>query len=90
LDWVTESAKMSKIYEDSYLTLAVALAPGDDYGFLDTSHERKTYLRAPLDLSDYGLNENTLWVREMHDNRTLQSYQWLASRAWTLQESLIP
>lgn len=81
---------MSEIYEDSYLTLAAALAPGDEYGFLDVSPERQRYLGAPLDLSDYGLNENTVWVREIHDSRTLESYQWLASRAWTLQENLIP
>jgi hypothetical protein len=81
---------MSEIYEHFYLTLAAALAPGDDYGFLNASQERKTYLGVPLDLSDYGLNENTVWVRKIHDNRTLQSYQWLASRAWTPQEGLIP
>jgi hypothetical protein len=90
MDWATESSKMSKIYEDSYLTLAAALAPGDDYGFLNTSRNRKTYFGTSVDLSDYGINENTVWVREIHDNRTLQSYQWLASRAWTLQESLLP
>lgn len=80
---------MSGIYEDSYLTLAAALAPGDDSGFLNPSPWRQKFLGAPLDLSDYGIHENTLWSREIHDNRTLQSYQWLASRAWTLQESLI-
>ncbi|RDW75449.1 hypothetical protein BP6252_06591 [Coleophoma cylindrospora] len=90
LDWATESSKMSDIYEDSYLTLAAALAPGDDYGFLNPVQERKKHLGAPLDLSDYGINEDTVWVREIHDNRTLESPQWLASRAWTLQESLIP
>lgn len=81
---------MSEIYEDSYLTLAAALAPGDDHGFLNVVQERKIHLGAPLDLSDYGVNESTVWVRGIHDNRTLQSSKCLASRAWTLQESLLP
>jgi hypothetical protein len=74
---VTESAKMSKIYEDSYLTLAAALAPGDEYGFLDASPERKAHLGAPLDLSDHGIKEHMVWFREIHDNRTLKSHQAL-------------
>lgn len=81
---------MSEIYEDSYLTLATALSPGDDYGFLDSSPERQMYIGRHVDLTDFGIESDSVKVRQIHDYRTVQSRQPLATRAWTLQETLIP
>ncbi|KAF2655804.1 HET-domain-containing protein [Lophiostoma macrostomum CBS 122681] len=88
-DWSAESVKMHNIYEHSYLTVAAAVAKGDDVGFLQTSEERARYDSFLVDLSDFGKGE-TVRVREIHDYRTTRTKHILDSRAWTLQEVLIP
>lgn len=80
---------MGEIYEGSYLTLAAALAPADDIGFLDPAPERARYKETRIDLSDFGKGDEVR-VRRIHDIRTLSAPHPLEKRAWTLQEALLP
>jgi len=75
---------MASIYEDSYLTLAVALSSGDSHGFLGLDDDRLVYA------SQQVKGVKTTRIRNIHDYRTLQSEDILATRAWTKQEKLIP
>lgn len=80
---------MGGIYEQSYITLAAALASGDDIGFLQTSAERHSYISHQVDLSDFGKGDQAR-VRRIHDYRTITTPHLLDGRAWTLQEALLP
>lgn len=81
---------MRHIYENSYLTLAAALSPGDKFGFLETNVAREDYLSKPVDLADHGIPPNTVMVRQICDVRTIPAKEILRTRAWTLQETLLP
>ncbi|KAI9698310.1 MAG: hypothetical protein M1820_007472 [Bogoriella megaspora] len=90
VEWVTESVKMSAIFEDSYLTIAATSALDDDHGFLESSAVRANYFSRSVDLSDYGVEGDPVRVRTIHDFRTEDGTNYLAKRAWALQESLFP
>lgn len=83
-DWDIESAKMASIYEDSFLTLAAALSPGDSHGFLGVDDNRSMYASQSVK----GLHNTR--IREIHDYRTVPSKDVLSTRAWVMQERLIP
>ena len=80
---------MSEIYEDAYLTIAIALAEGDHVGFLHRDTARERYTSQTLDLCDFGIGSDNIKIRPIHDHRTVDTYQPLTTRGWTLQESMI-
>ncbi|KAI0414884.1 hypothetical protein F5X98DRAFT_235558 [Xylaria grammica] len=81
---------MSEIYENSYLTLADALASGADRRFLPPNSIREKYLDKPVELADLGIEDNAICVRRNYDYRTSFTKNVLATRGWTLQETLVP
>ena len=81
---------MHEIFENSYITIAAALASDDEVGFLHSHEERRRHISKPIDMSDFEIKRQTFMVREIHDIRTVKCGQALNSRAWTLQECLIP
>ncbi|GAW11798.1 hypothetical protein ANO14919_011500 [Xylariales sp. No.14919] len=81
---------MSEIYENSYLTLAAALASDDDRGFLPSNSIREKYLDKPVELADLGIEENAICVRRIYNYRTSFNKNVLETRGWTLQETLVP
>jgi hypothetical protein len=76
---------MASVYEESYLTLAVALAPGDGSGFLHENRQRSYYYSQPLRGMDHVKIRNPHYAQDQ--NRFPQP---LLTRAWTLQERVIP
>ena len=82
-DWDAESSKMASIYEDSYLTLAAALAPSNDDGFLGRNNDRLLFKSEPVQ-AFFGVR-----VRNIHDFRSLPVEDVLSTRAWSLQERLV-
>lgn len=75
---------MAMIYEESYLTLAASLSSGDSHGFLGLDDNRLLYASQPVK------GVNTTRIRKIHDYRTLPSEDVLGTRAWTMQERIIP
>ncbi|KAI1296211.1 hypothetical protein F5Y03DRAFT_398893 [Xylaria venustula] len=63
-DWKEQAANMSGVCENSYLTLAVALATHDD-------------------------RDNSICVRRIYDHKVVFPKSVLATRGWTLQETLV-
>lgn len=89
-DWEDQSKKLADIFEESYLTIAAALSPGDETGFLQSSSEREEYLGQIIDLTDFGIPNGSVKARTIHDFRTVKTAHTLDGRAWTLQETLFP
>lgn len=80
---------MGEIYEDSYVTIAAALASDDESGFLHDSSERAFFRSKTVDLEDFGIPNGAIHVRNTHDGRSQKSQHVLSTRAWTLQEALL-
>jgi hypothetical protein len=87
-DWGAESSKMGAIYEGAYLTIAAALAPNDEEGFLNPSVSRNTHKSKRLNFNFQGRQITVISTRIPHDSRD-QLAKPLATRGWTLQERLL-
>jgi hypothetical protein len=88
-DWETESAIMGSIYEGPYLTIAASTSSSDQQGFLEDCESRFEYLSWDLCWEDSSLPSG-IKVRSIHDARGKFLGEPLSTRAWTLQERLLP
>jgi hypothetical protein len=84
-DWEEQSAQMSQIYSNSYITIAASRSADDEGGFLGTRHEC-----FPVNV-DFSLGNGTVFIAPVclefgkTDIGSLNDMP-LSSRAWTLQE----
>ena len=85
-DWEEEASQMSKVYSNSYITIAATRAKDDLEGFLGM---RPEYLRVNIDFS---LGSSTIYVFPVQHSTHSQidtsklNDMPLNTRAWTLQE----
>ncbi|KAH7044651.1 heterokaryon incompatibility protein-domain-containing protein [Macrophomina phaseolina] len=90
-DWELESAKMSSIYENAYLTIAATTAPNSDAGIF-SARPRPAKLKYQ---SSARSKEYKLCVRGIpahHHSKTLPTHPPsgpLRTRAWALQEHVL-
>ena len=80
---------MGAIYESAYLTIAAALAHGDEDGFLQPSTARDIYTSKPVELNLQGQRIYGIRTRKPYDFRDQPAIEPLSSRGWTLQERLL-
>ena len=92
-EWFTEAEKMSKIYQESYLTVAATRAQNSEHGFLfDFTEDTVQYrivAEAPLDeeMSEYRPFHATYKIN--HESSKSHSAP-LDERVWCLQEWYLP
>ncbi|KIN02803.1 hypothetical protein OIDMADRAFT_118738, partial [Oidiodendron maius Zn] len=92
-EWFTEAEKMSKIYQESYLTVAATRAQNSEHGFLfDFTEDTVQYrivAEAPLDeeMSEYRPFHATYKIN--HESSKSHSAP-LDKRVWCLQEWYLP
>lgn len=86
-DWEMESGVMSKIYANSYLTIAASSASSDECGFLGP---RSAHIARSLEYKN-GIPETKIQVREqiLHEDSELSTADPLFTRAWAFQELLV-
>ncbi|KAE8450992.1 hypothetical protein EG329_005432 [Mollisiaceae sp. DMI_Dod_QoI] len=88
-DWAREASKMAGVYANSYLTVAASNAAGDDEGFLkprEVSHHSLKIVSSTGHSAQYYLRKT-----ELEAIVTSAVYaEPLDTRAWTLQEALLP
>jgi hypothetical protein len=86
-DWEIESAVMSDIYANSYLTIAASLSSSDNSGFLGP---RKSHIAKVLKFELRGV-VTEIYVREqvLHEDSEMSACNPLFTRAWAFQELLI-
>lgn len=86
-DWKVESSRMGDVYANSYLTISAANADDDARGFLGV----RRFRYASLKITSSGGQSTQVYL---HDYRAHisggEGSQPLDSRAWTLQEQLLP
>ncbi|KAH0423560.1 hypothetical protein CcaCcLH18_12086 [Colletotrichum camelliae] len=89
-DWSIESSRMRSVYGNSYVNLAASSATNVHTGFFSKTDRYKYYsggLYARVSTNDHSA------VRKFYaDNVYAESFTYthLATRAWTLQERLLP
>ena len=92
-EWFTEAEKMSKIYQESYLTVAATRAQNSQHGFLFDFTEDTVHYRI---VAEALLNEETSEYREFHatykiNHKYSKSHSApLDERVWCLQEWYLP
>ncbi len=84
-DWDVESAKMASIYEDSYLTVAAGFPSGDNQGFLGLEQDNREHY-----ISKQVAELDNTYMRKVHDYRSISTEDILVTRAWTMQEKILP
>jgi hypothetical protein len=86
-DWAVESSKMSDVYANSFLTLAVAASEDDAKGFLTA--RKQSYVILNLSLST-GKNSR-IYLQSEEDllQYELNTKNHLKTRAWTIQEEFL-
>jgi len=89
-DWEEESGQMSRIYSNSYVTIAAARSTDDIEGFLD---DRTEYIKVDVDFS---LGNSSVFLLPIEhdiysqlDTASLNEMP-LHGRAWALQERYLP
>jgi hypothetical protein len=89
-DWERKSAKMSSIYEGSYLIVAATASAGDDAGFLGPRQARylTKSIRGTMNPPNDGSSDIKVRIGMVHCTNT--NAKPLARRAWTYQERLVP
>jgi hypothetical protein len=80
---------MGSIYEGSYLTIAASSSSSDGQGFLENYESRYPYLAWDVFREDSS-TPSGIKARKIHDARKRFHEEPLSTRAWTLQERLLP
>ncbi|KAK2737253.1 heterokaryon incompatibility protein [Colletotrichum kahawae] len=89
-DWSIESSRMRSVYGNSYVNLAASSATNVDEGFFSKTERYKYYsggLYARITTNEYSA------VRNFYGDSVYEesfAHTHLATRAWTLQERLLP
>jgi hypothetical protein len=92
-EWFEEAEKMSKIYQDSYLTIAATRAQNSQHGFLfdftDDTVRYSIIAEAPMDeaMSEYRSFYATYKINHEASNSKSNP---LSKRVWCLQEWYLP
>ncbi|KAF8865347.1 HET-domain-containing protein [Acephala macrosclerotiorum] len=92
-DWKREARKMASVYANSYLTIAASNAAGDDGGFLkqrEVFHHPLKIITSTGRSSQYYLRKLELEVPVFSISPAAVYTEPLDTRAWTLQEALLP
>jgi hypothetical protein len=92
-DWKREAGKMASVYANSYLTISASNASGDDEGFL----KKRKVFHHPLKIITSTGKSAQYYLRKQELEPTIFSVspaavytEPLDTRAWTLQEALLP
>ncbi|KAF3808665.1 hypothetical protein GCG54_00006532 [Colletotrichum gloeosporioides] len=89
-DWSIESSRMRSVYGNSYVNLAASSAINVDEGFFSKTERYKYYsggLYARVRTNEFSAVRNFYGDTVYDESFT---YTHLATRAWTLQERLLP
>ncbi|CZR57368.1 uncharacterized protein PAC_07257 [Phialocephala subalpina] len=92
-DWKREAGKMASVYANSYLTISASNAAGDDEGFLkhrEVSHHSLKVITSTGNSAQYYLRKIELEVPVFSISPAAVYTEPLDTRAWTLQEALLP
>jgi Heterokaryon incompatibility protein (HET) len=81
-DWVIESAKMARIYGDSFLTIAAELANNSSHGIFCERPPQKG-VKVPFDQN--GIASGHVFLQKVDIKSSLEPSP-LSTRAWTFQE----
>ncbi|KAH8896330.1 HET-domain-containing protein, partial [Thozetella sp. PMI_491] len=82
-DWEKESAKMSSVYGNAFLTLSASASEGCEQGIFQP---RTVYPGPPVELRCNDSNFEPIYVDYMPENTVFQEPQTTDARAWCFQE----